>query len=154
MEQTLIILKPSAIQRELIGEILGRFERKGLYFTGLKMILLSDKILDEHYAHLKDKPFFKSMKEGMQVCPVIVGCIEGKDAVKVVRTLCGTTNGREALPGTIRGDFSVSVEQNIIHASDCPENAKIEINRFFKTDEIFSYKPSTLNFRYGNNEID
>jgi nucleoside-diphosphate kinase len=153
MEQTLIILKPSAVQRELIGEILGRFERKGLFFTGLKMMYLSDEILNEHYAHLKDKPFFSAMKKGMQTSPVIVGCVEGKDAVKVVRTLCGTTNGREALPGTIRGDFSMSVEQNIIHASDSPENAVIEINRFFKTDEIYTYKPGTINFRYGNDEI-
>ena len=153
MEQTLVILKPSAVERGLIGEIINRFERKGLFFSGLKMMQLSDAILDDHYAHLKEKPFFNMVKLSMQASPVIVGCLEGKDAVQVVRNMCGPTNGREAQPGTIRGDFSVSVEQNIIHTSDSRENAKKEVNRFFKPEELFSYKPANVRFYYGNDEM-
>ena len=153
MEQTLIILKPSAVGRGLIGEIINRFEHKGLFFSGLKMMQLSDAILDDHYAHLKEKPFFKMVKLSMQATPVIVGCLEGKDAVQVVRSMCGPTNGREAQPGTIRGDFSVSVEHNIIHTSDSKENAEKEINRFFKSEELFNYKPANIRFYYGDNEM-
>ena len=153
MEQTLIILKPSAVERGLTGEIINRFERKGLFFNGLKMMQLSDAILEDHYAHLKDKPFFPMLKKVMQATPVIVGCVEGKGVVQVVRAMCGPTNGREAQPGTIRGDFSVSVEQNIIHASDSLENAKKEINRFFKPEELFNYKPTNIHFFYGNDEM-
>ena len=153
MEQTLIILKPSAVERGLIGEIIGRFERKGLFFSGLKMMQLSDAILEDHYAHLKEKPFFKTVKLSMQASPVIVGCLEGKDAVQVVRNMCGPTNGREAQPGTIRGDFSVSIEQNIIHTSDSKESAKKEVNRFFKSEELFNYKPENIRFYYGNDEV-
>ena len=154
MEQTLVILKPSAVERGLMGEIIGRFERKGLFFSGLKMAQLSDAVLEDHYAHLKDKPFFKDIRSAMQASPVIVGCLEGKEAVRVVRNMCGPTNGRDAQPGTIRGDFSVSIGQNIIHASDSKENAKIEINRFFKPEEIFNYKPANIRFRYEGDEID
>jgi len=153
MEQTLIILKPSAVGRGLVGEIINRFERRGLFFAGLKMMYLSDAILEEHYAHLKEKPFFPMLKQTMQATPVIVGCVEGKDVVQVVRTMCGPTNGREAQPGTVRGDFSVSVEQNIIHASDSKENAVIEINRFFKPEELFNYKPANIHFIYGKDEM-
>jgi len=153
MEQTLIIVKPGAVQRGLIGEILSRFERKGLFLRGLKMMQLNDAILEEHYVHLKDKPFFKSLKSGMQSSPVIVGCLEGKDAVRVVRMLCGVTNGREAQPGTIRGDFSMSVEYNVIHASDSIENAEQEIRRFFKQEELFIYKHPTIHLHYGENEV-
>ncbi len=153
MEKTLIILKPSAVGRGLIGEVIRRFERKGLFFSGLKMMQLSDEILNEHYAHLKEKPFFKMVKLSMQSSPVIVGCLAGKDAVRVVRNMCGPTNGREAQPGTIRGDFSMSVEQNIIHTSDSTENAQAEITRFFKPEELFDYKPANIHFFYGNDEI-
>jgi nucleoside-diphosphate kinase len=154
MEQTLIILKPSAVERGLIGEIIGRFERKGLFFSGLKMMQLNDAILEDHYAHLKGKSFFEDVKSAMQAFPVVVGCIEGKEAIQVVRKMCGQTNGREAQPGTIRGDFSVSVLRNIIHASDSKESAEKEINRFFKPEELFNYKPVTIYFRYGKDEID
>ena len=153
MEQTLVILKPSAVGRGLMGEIISRFERKGLFFSGLKMMRLSDAILDDHYAHLKEKPFFKKVKLSMQASPVVVCCLEGKDAVQVVRNMCGPTNGREAQPGTIRGDFSVSVEQNIIHTSDSRENAQKEVDRFFKPEELFYYRPVNVHFYYGNDEM-
>ena len=151
-DKTLVILKPSAIQRGLIGEIIHRFERKGLLLIGLKMIWLSDEILSEHYAHLKDKPFFQRVKDSMKVCPVIVCCWKGRDAVKVVRTLTGVTNSREALPGTIRGDFSMSMQENILHASDSPETAIEEIQRFFNDNELFNYNLSLFSNLYADDE--
>jgi len=153
MERTLIILKPSALERGFIGEIIGRFERKGLFIAGLKMMQLNDTILEEHYSHLKQSPFFERIKLSMQALPVIVGCLEGRDAIQVVRAMCGTTNGREAQPGTIRGDLSMSVKLNLIHASDSRDNAPTEIARFFKPEELFDYKPADIHFIYGRDEL-
>ncbi len=153
LERTLIILKPGAIQRELMGAVLSRFEKKGLQIVGIKMLQLTDEILTEHYAHLKERPFFPRIVKAMKACPVVVCCLEGLDCVQVVRTLVGPTNGRNALPGTIRGDFSVSGQENIIHASDSVENAQIEINRFFKTEEIFDYSKVNMSFLYASDEI-
>jgi len=153
LEKTLVILKPSAIQRGLIGEIIHRFERKGLILTGLKMIWLSDEILSEHYAHLKDKPFFEKVKHSMRICPVIVCSWKGNDAVNVVRLLTGITNSREALPGTIRGDFSMSMRENILHASDSKETAIVEIQRFFSDSELYDYDMNLISSIYADNEI-
>jgi len=153
MEKTLVILKPSCVQRSLIGEVISRFEIKGLKLVGIKMIQLNDSILNEHYAHLKDKPFFQRVKDSMKSCPVIVQCWEGVDAAKVVRSLIGITNGREAAPGTIRGDFSMSYQENIVHASDSAESAKIELKRFFTENEIFEYNLTTLAYLYASSEI-
>ena len=153
MEKTLVILKPCTIQRGLIGEIISRFERKGLQLAGMKMIWLTDNILSEHYAHLKEKPFFQRIKDAMSVCPVIVCCWEGVDAIQVVRQLTGATNGRNAQPGTIRGDFSMSVQENIVHASDSPETAAIELKRFFNDDELFDYNTNNLLAIYANDEF-
>ncbi len=153
MERTLVILKPSAIGRGIAGEIITRFTNKGLIIAGMKMIQLTDEILDEHYAHLADRPFFNRIKTSMKALPVIVMCLAGKEAVQVVRSMTGTTNGRNATPGTIRGDFSVSGQENIIHTSDSVENAIIEINRFFKPDEIYDYTPSTINLLYATDEL-
>ncbi len=153
MEKTLVILKPSCIMRSLIGEVISRFEKKGLRLAGMKMVQLTDAILNEHYAHLKDKPFFQRVKDSMQVCPVIVQCWEGIDAAKVVRSLIGVTNGRAAAAGTVRGDFSMSAQENIVHASDSAESAKIELKRFFKDNEIFDYKLSILANLYARDEI-
>ncbi|HOV83729.1 MAG TPA: nucleoside-diphosphate kinase [Paludibacteraceae bacterium] len=152
MEKTLVIIKPGAIQRELIGEVITRLERKGLHLCGIKMMQLTDDIVSEHYAHLADLPFFDRIKNSMMVTPIIVCCWEGVEAVKVVRTIVGVTNGREAQAGTIRGDFSMSIQENIIHASDSVETAKIEIARFFKEDEIFDFKQNNLPFIYANDE--
>ncbi|NDV79153.1 nucleoside-diphosphate kinase [Dysgonomonas sp. 511] len=153
MEKTLVILKPSCVQRALMGEVISRFEKKGLRLAGMKMMQLSDSILNEHYAHLKDKPFFDHVKKSMQTTPVVVQCWEGIDAAKVVRSLIGVTNGRQAAAGTIRGDFSVSAQENIVHASDSAESAEIELKRFFKKDEILEYKLSILNSLYSGDEI-
>ncbi|GHT61306.1 nucleoside-diphosphate kinase [Bacteroidia bacterium] len=153
LEKTLVILKPGAIQRALIGEVVNRFEKKGLLLAGMKMVWLSDDILNEHYAHLKDKPFFQRIKDAMTSSPVIVCCWKGKDAVRVVRSITGATNGREALPGTIRGDYSMSMQENIVHASDAPETAEIEVRRFFKTEELFDYEPVLMSNLYAHDEF-
>lgn len=153
MERTLVILKPAALQRELVGEILTRFERKGLYFVGMKMMQLDDDLLSEHYSHLREKPFFKDVKEAMSLSPVIVLCLEGVEAVSVVRAMAGVTNGRAAEPGSIRGDYSMSVEQNVIHASDSLETAEKEIQRFFKPQELFNPKRTSRHFYYAKDEL-
>lgn len=152
MERTLVILKPSTVIRGLIGEVITRFERKGLHLVGMKMIQLSDEILNEHYAHLSQKSFFQRVKDSMKIAPVIVCCWEGVDAVQVVRNMAGVTNGRNAAQGSIRGDFSVSTQENIIHASDSVENGIVEVKRFFREEELFEYKTPILNFLYANDE--
>lgn len=152
MQITLVILKPSAIQRGLSGEIVSRFEKKGLQLVGMKMLTLSDSLLDEHYAHLKEKSFFGRIKAGMQTSPVIVMALKGVEAVNVVRKMAGPTNGRNAESGTIRGDYSMSVQENLVHASDSPETAEIELKRFFSDDEIFTYPQLMLPNIYANDE--
>ena len=152
MEKTLILIKPNAIQRGLTGDIVTRFERKGLRLVGMKMLFMTDEIVNEHYAHLKERPFFPYLKASMQAAPIIACCLEGAEAVETVRLLVGATNSRKALPGTIRGDFSMSGEQNVVHASDSVENAQIEIARFFKEGELFCYKSAVTEFEYGGEE--
>lgn len=152
LEKTLVILKPSAVQRGLIGEITTRFERKGLRLAGMKMMQLTDELLNEHYAHLSEKPFFQRVKNSMMASPVIVCCYEGVDAIQVVRSMTEATNGRVAIPGTIRGDFSVSSQENIVHTSDSPKTAIEEINRFFKPEELFEYKQVHMPYLYHTDE--
>lgn len=154
MEQTFIILKPSAIKRSLAGDVITRFQRKGLFIHGIKMMQLDETILREHYAHLVDRPFFPSLVKSMTATPVIVMVLAGKDAVNVVRAMTGATNCRNAAPGTIRGDYGMSGQENIIHASDSVENAVIEINRFFKPGEIFNYTMPTESSIYAPDELD
>jgi len=153
MEKTLVIIKPGAIQRGLIGEVVRRFEQKGLQICGLKMVQLTDELLAEHYAHIADKPFFPRVKAAMKATPVIVLCLKGMDALHVVHRLAGATNGREAAMGTMRGDYSMSVQWNIIHTSDSIKTADLELNRFFKEEEIFEYKQSYLEYIYSEDEI-
>ena len=153
MEKTLVLLKPCTVQRSLIGEIISRFEKKGLRIAGLKMMQLDDAILAEHYAHLVDRPFFPGLKASMMATPVIALALEGVNAIEVVRQMAGPTNGRKALPGTIRGDYSMSGQQNIVHASDGPETAAAELKRFFKDGEIFEFALPTQCALYGADEI-
>ncbi|MGL4993695.1 MAG: nucleoside-diphosphate kinase [Bacteroidales bacterium] len=153
MENTLLLIKPSAVQRGLIGEIIHRIERKGLKIVGLKMIQLTDEILDEHYAHLRQKSFFEKVKSSMKATPVIAMCIEGMDSVAVVRSMTGATNGRIAAPGTLRGDLCVSISENVVHTSESSEAAAVELNRFFSPEEIFSYPSSTHAFTYSSDEF-
>ncbi|MCM1028283.1 MAG: nucleoside-diphosphate kinase [Pseudoflavonifractor sp.] len=152
METTLVIFKPSSVARGLVGQILSRFESKGLAIVGMKMMQLDEKILREHYAHLVDRPFFPSIVRSMTATPVIVLALRGRDAISVVRLMTGVTNGRDALPGTIRGDFSMSNQENVLHASDSPESARVELKRFFLPGEILDWHPST-SFVYADSEV-
>lgn len=152
MEKTLVLLKPSCVERNLIGEVIGRIERRGIVICGIKMMQLDEQILREHYAHLVDKPFFPKLCASMMASPVVALCLSGVDIVSVFREMVGVTNGRKAAPGTIRGDLSMSGSLNIIHASDSVENAVIEINRFFKPSEVFDYTPANLKFVYEEGE--
>jgi nucleoside-diphosphate kinase len=153
MERTLVIFKPDALSRGLLGQILNRFERKGLKLVAMKMVHLDDDILSEHYSHHKDKPFFKRLTNFMKSAPSIVSVFEGNNSIEVVRNLAGVTKGYEARAGTIRGDFSLSGQCNIIHASDSQVNADLEIARFFKDEEIFNYEKVDLNFIYSEDEL-
>mgnify|MGYP003592750073 CR=1 FL=1 len=152
MERTLVILKPCTLQRGLVGEITHRFERKGLRLAGMKMMQLTDALLSGHYSHLSAKPFFQRVKDSMMAAPVIVCCYEGVDAVQTVREMTGSTNGRKAAPGTIRGDYSMSFQENVVHTSDSLENAEIELKRFFKPEEIFDYKQAVFQYLYACDE--
>ncbi len=152
-EKTLVLLKPCTVKRNLIGEIIAVFERKGLRVVGLKMMQLTDEILSEHYAHLSEKPFFQRVKDSMMVTPVVAMVIEGVEAVETVRTITGATTGRKADPGTIRGMYSMSYQENIVHASDSKETAAIELKRFFKDEEIFNFPRELFEVFYANDEI-
>lgn len=152
MEQTLVILKPSCVERNLIGEVISRIEKRGLIICGMKMMQLDEPILREHYAHLVEKPFFPDIVESMTASPVVVLCLKGVDVVSVFREMTGVTNGRKAMPGTLRGDFCMSGQLNIVHASDSVENARVEVSRFFKPEEIFDYTPCNIKFIYGEGE--
>jgi len=140
MEKTLVIIKPDAVNRALVGEVLDRFERKGLKIVACKMQYLKDEELFEHYSHLKDKPFFKDLVDFMKHAPSILMVLEGVRAIDAVRQLAGSTYGIEANPGTIRGDYSMSRSNTIIHASDSQETAEREIKRFFDEKEIFQWE--------------
>ncbi len=152
MERTLILIKPDAIARGLAGTVLSRFEQKGLKIAGMKMIQLDDALLREHYSHLADKPFFPTITEFMSRTPVIALCLEGLEAVEVCRRLCGVTNSRQAEPGTIRGDLGMSMQANLVHASDSVETAKAEVARFFKPEELYSYEPALITYLYASDE--
>lgn len=153
LEKTLVLLKPCTLQRALVGEITNIFERKGLRICGMKMMQLTDEILSEHYAHLSEKPFFQRVKDAMMTAPVIALCLEGVDAIAAVRALAGPTNGRNAAPGTIRGNYCMSFQENIVHASDSPETAEVELKRFFRPEEIFDWKQTTFPWLYANDEF-
>lgn len=152
-ERTLVLIKPDAIQRGLLGAITQRFEHKGLKLAGLKMMSLDEAVLREHYAHLADKPFFPGLAEFMQSTPVVVMCWEGLDVVNTVRKITGITKAREAEAGSIRGDFAMSVSCNVIHASDTVENAELEVKRFFKADELHDYDKSEYMHVYAEDEL-
>ncbi len=142
MEKTLIIAKPDAVQRGLVGEIIGRLERKGLKLIGLKMTSLDAEALQAHYAEHLEKPFYAGLEEFMKSSPVVLMAFEGYECVNSVRILVGATNPRDAQAGTIRGDFSIGTGRNLIHASDSAESGKAEVSRFFGTDELFEYDKS------------
>lgn len=152
IERTLVIIKPDAVNRSLIGKILSRFENKGLKVVGMKMTHLNDKILEEHYSHIADKPFFPGLKNFMKSSPSILLVLEGLNAIKVVRQAAGETHGAKALPGTIRGDFSISTQSNVVHASEDEIAANKEIKVFFNEDELFLYKRMDFEILYADDE--
>lgn len=139
METTLILLKPDTVERGLIWKVISRLETKWLQIAWLKMMQLDYSIINEHYDFLADKPFFPKIVTYMKRTPVIAIAAKWTNAVSVVRTLTGATNPAEALPGSIRWDFGLTIDANIIHASDSPENAEKELKRFFKWEDIFDY---------------
>lgn len=142
MQRTLILLKPDCVQRRLVGEITRRFEQKGLRLVGLKLVQASQAIAEKHYAVHKGKPFYESLLTFITSGPTVAMVWEGREAVTVARTLMGATDGTKAPPATIRGDFALSVQNNLVHGSDSPENAAAEIAIWFKPEELVAYTPT------------
>src|SRR5713226_8432896 len=143
MERTLIIVKPEGVQRGLIGNVLSRFEQRGLKFVGMKLIQITPELAEQHYGVHKGKPFYPGLVKHITSGPVVVGVVEGPKAISVVRTTMGATNAAEAIPGTIRGDYALEIGFNIIHGSDGPETAAQEASLFFTPEELVSYKLAT-----------
>jgi nucleoside-diphosphate kinase len=139
VERTLIIVKPEGVQRGLIGEVIARFEHKGLKVVGLKLMQIPRETAEKHYAEHVGKPFYEGLVAHITSSPVVVGVLEGPDAVSVARTMMGVTNPRQAAPGTIRGDYGLDIGFNIIHGSDGQEAAQREISIFFAPAELVSY---------------
>lgn len=152
-ERTLIIMKPDAIHRGIVGEILDRFEQKGIRPVGMKMIKMTDLLLDKHYVQHKGKHFLPRLKKFMKSLPVVLVVFEGLNVVRVVRNLCGPTDGKNAPPGTIRGDYGMSISANIIHSSENLKAAKREIGIFFKKAELFNYSRPDIHFYYAEDEM-
>lgn len=151
-ERTLILMKPDAMQRSLLGEIIKRFERKGLKVIGLKMMQLDKEILKDHYAKHADKPFFDSLARSMSYSPVVAMVLSGLNAVSAARLIVGPTRAYEADAGSIRGDLAISGQSNLVHASDPEEDPEAEISRFFKKEEMFPYKKIDHDVLYGDEE--
>jgi nucleoside-diphosphate kinase len=139
VERTLIIVKPEGVQRGLIGAVLARFEAKGLKLVGLKLLQVPRELAARHYAEHQGKPFYDGLVAHITSSPVVVGVLEGPEAISITRTLMGPTNPRTAAPGTIRGDYGLDIGLNIVHGSDGPEAAQREIGLFFRPDELASY---------------
>lgn len=139
MERTLIIVKPEGVQRGLIGNVITRFEERGLKFVGLKLMQITPALAEQHYGVHKGKPFYPGLVKHITSSPVVVGVLEGPKAISVVRNTMGATNPVEAAPGSIRGAYALEIGFNIVHGSDGPETAAFEINLFFKPEELVHY---------------
>lgn len=148
MERTLIILKPDAVQRGLCGQILTRFEQKGLQLSGLKLMTIPVSLAERHYEQHKGKPFYEGLVKFMTSSPVVVLALRGKDAIAIARKMMGATFGSKAEPGTIRGDLGVSNSFNLIHGSDSPEAAQRELELFFKPEELIDWTPAIQGWVY------
>lgn len=142
MQQTLILLKPDCIHRRLVGTIIQRFEQKGLRLAAMKLVHATRDLAEKHYAVHKGKGFYESLLEFITKGPTVAMVWEGREAVSVARNLMGATDGTKSPPGTIRGDFALSVQNNLVHGSDSPENAALEIKLWFKPEEFLSYQPT------------
>jgi nucleoside-diphosphate kinase len=149
MQRTLVIFKPDCLQRRLVGEVLGRFEAKGLRLVALKLIRADRHLAEQHYAEHHERPFFSGLLQFITSGPLIVGVLEGPDAIAVVRRLLGKTNGLEAEPGTVRGDFSLSKQNNLVHGSDSPGSAVREIALWFRPEELLDYELSGQGWVWG-----
>ena len=142
MERTLVLLKPDCVQRRLMGQVLSRFENKGLNVIALKMLQVTPEMSKKHYAEHVDKPFYPGLEAFITGAPVVAMILEGLECVRVVRDILGATSGLKAAAGTIRGDFSSSRQMNLVHASDSPESAAREIELYFDSSEICAYEPT------------
>lgn len=142
MERTLILCKPDAVQRQLVGQILARFEAKGLKIVAMKMMQITPELAKQHYAEHVEKPFYPSLEEFITGAPVVAAILEGLEVIQVVRDMLGATSGLKAAAGTIRGDYSASRQMNLVHASDGPEAAAREIDLYFSADEICEFEPT------------
>jgi nucleoside-diphosphate kinase len=150
MQQTLILLKPDCVHRRLLGTIIQRFEQKGLRLAGMKLVQANRELAERHYAVHKGKPFYESLLQFLASGPTVAMVWEGREAVQVARTLMGPTDGTKAPPATIRGDFALSVQNNLIHGSDSPENARAEIALWFRPEELVGYDPADKNWIEGS----
>ena len=153
LEKSLILLKPDAVQRRLCGEIISRLENKGLKLIGMKMLHVTKDLAAEHYAEHVKKPFYPLLEEFITSGPVVAIVVEGPEAVQVVRGMMGKTNGRESAPGTIRGDYGLSRQVNLIHGSDGAEAAAKEIEIYFRPEEVLSYQSSLDGWVCANDEL-
>ena len=142
MQQTLILLKPDSVHRRLVGALLQRFEQKGLRLAALKLVQASRALAEQHYAVHKGKPFYESLLTFLTAGPTVAVALEGREAVAVVRGLMGPTDGTKAAPATIRGDFAVSIQNNLVHGSDSADNAKLELALWFRPEELVEWKPA------------
>jgi nucleoside-diphosphate kinase len=142
MERTLVLLKPDCVQRRLMGRVLARLEDKGLQIVGMKMLQVTPQLARRHYAEHVDKPFYSGLERYVTGAPVVAMVVQGLEAIRIVREMLGATSGLKATPGTIRGDFSLSRQMNLAHASDGPEAAKREIELYFEPEEICDYEPT------------
>lgn len=146
MERTFLMVKPDGVQRNLIGEIVGRFEKKGFQLVGAKLMQITPELAGEHYGEHKERPFFGELVDFITSGPVFAMVWEGENVIATSRLLVGATNPKESAPGTIRGDFAVTVGKNIIHGSDSADSAVREIGLFFKEDELASYAKDANNW--------
>jgi nucleoside-diphosphate kinase len=142
MQRTLILLKPDCVHRRLVGAVLQRFEQKGLRLVGLKFVQAGRDLAEKHYAVHKGKPFYESLLTFLTAGPTVALVLEGREAVAAARNLMGATDGVKAPPGTIRGDFAISVQNNLVHGSDSPENAAAEIALWFRPEELVKFTPT------------
>jgi nucleoside-diphosphate kinase len=148
MEKTFLMVKPDGVQRNLIGEVVSRFEKKGFKLVGAKLMVIPDSLAEQHYGEHKEKPFFGELVEFITSGPVFAMVWEGEEVIATARQMMGTTKPAEAAPGTIRGDFGVTVGKNVIHGSDSPESAEKEINLFFDQNEQADYTKDNLSWVY------
>ncbi len=143
MDRTLIIIKPDAVQRGLIGRIIERFERRGLLIAAMKLMQIDESLAERHYAIHRGKPFYEPLIRYITSSPVVVLVLEGNNAIEIARSTMGATNPSEAAPGTIRADFALEIGRNLVHGSDSPETAALEVPLFFDDEEIVSYQRNT-----------